>query len=88
MAACGIAPEDDDGLAAFKPKVQGTSSVSEYLPYEAKHLDALQTAALNGSKALAEAFGALPKSELKAALWKAHGASLKDAAAKADKVQA
>ena len=89
MAACGIAPEDDDGQAASKPKTTPTTqSNAEYSAYEAKHLNELQAAAMNGSKSLAEAFGALPKSDLKAALWKTHGASLKDAGVKADKVQA
>lgn len=88
QSACGIASVDDDGQAASKPKTPTTQSNAEYAAYEAKHLDKLQAAAMNGSKALAEAFGALPKSDLKAALWKTHGASLKDAGAKADKVQA
>lgn len=89
QSACGIASADDDGQAASKPKTTPTTqSNAEYSAYEAKHLNELQAAAMNGSTSLAEAFGALPKSDLKAALWKTHGASLKDAGVKADKVQA
>ena len=91
MAACGIAPEDDDGNAAVKARVLPAKApvVSAQAPvlsaeYEAQHLDTLQAAAMNGSAALGEAFGALPKTPQKAQLWAKHGASLKDAASKVD----
>ena len=91
MAACGIAPEDDDGNAAAKARVLPAKApvVSAQAPvlsaeYEAQHLDTLQAAAMNGSAALGEAFGALPKTPQKAQLWAKHGASLKDAASKVD----
>lgn len=50
--------------------------------YEAAHLAGLRESALSGQAALAEAFGALPKSPQKAAFWAKHGASLKAAAQK------
>ena len=91
MAACGIAPEDDDGNAAVKARVVSAqarvvSPQAQVLSaeYEVQHLDTLQAAAMNGSAALGEAFGAIPKSPEKAQLWAKHGASLKDAAAKWD----
>lgn len=91
MAACGIAPEDDDGNAAVKARVVSAqarvvSPQAQVLSaeYEAQHLDNLQAAAMNGAAALGEAFGAIPKTPQKAQLWAKHGASLKDAAAKVD----
>lgn len=91
MAACGIAPEDDDGNAAVKARVVSAqarvvSPQTQVLSaeYEAQHLDTLQAAAMNGAAALGEAFGAILKSPEKAQLWAKHGASLKDAAAKVD----
>lgn len=91
MAACGIAPEDDDGNAAVKARVVSAqarvvSPETQVLSaeYEAQHLETLQAAAMNGAAALGEAFGAIPKSPEKAQLWAKHGASLKDAAAKVD----
>lgn len=91
MAACGIAPEDDDGNAAVKarvisPQARVVSPQAQVLSaeYEAQHLDTLQAAAMNGATALGEAFGAIPKTPQKAQLWAKHGASLKDAAAKVD----
>ena len=84
MAACGIAPEDDDGNAAAKTRVVSPQAQVLSAEYEAQHLEALQAAALNGSAALGEAFGAIPKTPEKAQLWAKHGASLKDAAAQFD----
>jgi hypothetical protein len=88
MAACGIAPEDDDGNAATKrppaPAVRAETTVAGYAEYEAQHLETLQAAAMNGAAALGEAFGALAKTPQKAQLWAKHGLSLKDAAAKID----
>jgi hypothetical protein len=84
MAACGIAPEDDDGNAAVKARVLPAQAPVLSSEYEAQHLDTLQAAAMNGAAALGEAFGAIPKTPQKAQLWAKHGASLKDAAAKVD----
>ena len=75
MSACGIAPEDDDGNAASKPRKSG------YAEYEAAHLPTLRDAALNGMDALGASFAGLPASPHKAEFWKAHGESLKKAAA-------
>lgn len=84
MAACGIAPEDDDGNAAVKARVLSGQTQVLSAEYAAQHLETLQAAAMNGATALGEAFGAIPKTPQKAALWAKHGASLKDAAAKVD----
>lgn len=91
QSACGIASEDDDGNAAVKarvvsPQARVVSPETQVLSaeYEAQHLETLQAAAMNGATALGEAFGAIPKTPQKAALWAKHGESLKYAAAKWD----
>jgi hypothetical protein len=76
MAACGIAPEDDDGNAASKPKVPKAG----YAEYEAEHLAALRDSAMQGIEALGKAFADLPASPHKADFWKAHGEALKKVA--------
>jgi hypothetical protein len=81
MAACGIAPEDDDGNAASK---RTPAPVAGYGEFEAATLPAMSEAALQGSEALAAAFQALPKSAHKAAFWQAQGPALKKAAKTAD----
>ena len=68
MAACGIAPADDDGNRA------STSGFSD------KWLPVLESAAKNGTKALQTAFQGIPNSEEKAKLWAEHGNALKEAA--------
>jgi hypothetical protein len=52
-----------------------------YQAFEAEHLTGLREAAMGGMNALQAAFAAIPQSTHKAALWKAHSASLKSAAA-------
>lgn len=84
MAACGIAPEDDDGNAASK---RTPAPLAGYGEYEAQTLPAMREAALQGSEALAAAFQALPKSGHKAAFWQAQGPALKKAAKTADEAQ-
>lgn len=76
MAACGIAPEDDDG------------NESVYRAFEAEHLPKLREAALNGIDALQSAFKDMPKNEHTKRLWDTHQASLKAAAATATKTGA
>jgi hypothetical protein len=84
MAACGIAPEDDDGNAASKRTPAAPAVVPGYQEFEAEILPALRDAAMQGSEALAAAFQALPKSAHKAAFWQAQGPALKKAAKTAD----
>lgn len=84
MAACGIAPEDDDGNAASAKRAPVAAHAVDISAYEAQHLDALREASMNGSKALGEAFGGLPKTAAKAQLWAKHGESLKQAAIAVD----
>ena len=81
MAACGIAPEDDDGQATSK---KTPKQLDGYPEYEAETLPAMREAAMQGEKALSDAFLALPKSAHKAAFWQAQGPALKKAAKTAD----
>jgi hypothetical protein len=82
MAACGIAPEDDDGNAASR---KAPAVPDGYATYEADTLQAMRESAMQGSEALAKAFADLPKSAHKALFWQAKGAELKKAAQVADK---
>ena len=74
MAACGIAPEDDDGNQA----VRGTNA--EDKTFEDQHLDSLRNAALEGMASLEAAFKAIPASAAKSRFWTKHQQSLKGAA--------
>lgn len=74
MAACGIAPEDDDGNAASK------KGGAEDQQFEQAYLDMLREAALNGLDALAETFKKIPNSPAKSRVWAKHQESLKAAA--------
>lgn len=85
MAACGIAPEDDDGQATSK---KTPKQLDGYPEYEAETLPAMREAALQGNDALVPAFQALPKSAHKAAFWQAQGPALKKAAKAADEQEA
>lgn len=85
MAACGIAPEDDDGQATSK---KTPKQLDGYPEYEAETLPAMREAALQGNEALVSAFQALPKSAHKAAFWQAQGPALKKAAKSADEQEA
>jgi hypothetical protein len=82
MAACGIAPEDDDGNAASR---KAPAVPDGYATYEADTLQALRESAKLGSEKLAKAFADLPKSAHKALFWQTKGAELKKAAQIADK---
>jgi len=74
MAACGIAPEDDDGNAASK------RGGAEDEKFEQAHLDKLREAAMSGLDALAAAFKEIPNTPAKSRVWAKHQASLKAAA--------
>ena len=84
MAACGVAPEDDDGNAASAKRAPAAAPAVDISAYEAQHLETIREAAMAGSKALGEAFGALPKTAAKAQFWAKHADSLKQAALAAD----
>jgi len=56
--------------------------------FEAEHLDNMRAAAMNGEAALSVAFQALPKGPHKVAFWQAHQSDLKDAASKAQIIDA
>ena len=77
MAACGIAPEDDDGNAASKPASKpqnnGPSLIDQY-----------RAASLQGMHALKAFHSAQPASPAKKAIWDEHGDSLKKAADQSD----
>ena len=81
MAACGIAPEDDDGNAASK---RTPAPMAGYGEFEAATLPVMREAAMQGEAALSTAFQALVKSAHKAAFWQAQGPALKKAAKAAD----
>jgi hypothetical protein len=84
MAACGLAPEDDDANAASKPRptlVQPSKPAWTSL-HEAI-LVQYREAAMQGMDAVKELHAALPKSEEKAHVWLTHGDSIKSAAQKA-----
>jgi hypothetical protein len=76
MAACGIAPEDDDGNATkqAKPVKQVWSEGHEALRLK------YETAASNGLEALKEFHLALPSSDYKTAVWAKYGEDFKKAA--------
>ena len=74
MAACGIAPEDDDGNHA----VRGTNAEDQ--AFESQYLDSLRNAAMEGMVSLEAAFKAIPASAAKSRFWAKHQQSLKGAA--------
>lgn len=78
MAACGIAPEDDDGNAASKKKPD-----NEDIKKGMDVLQRLRAASMNGVASLKEAFSA-EKDGIAAKVWVKHQASLMEAAKKAD----
>lgn len=74
MAACGIAPEDDDGQAASR------KASSDYEAFEAKYLPILREAAMKGFANLTQTAGTMPECAHVQTLKTRHGASLKQAA--------
>lgn len=80
MQAFAIPTEGDNGADATTHEV----AARRFDPLETDEaqqtLERLRNAALEGEEALAEAFGAEPKGAIKNAVWKAHSASLKEAA--------
>jgi hypothetical protein len=72
MAACGIAPEDDDGNAAVKN--------DGYKDFEQAHLEAFKEVSKKGLEALQNAFNALPKTEVAKRFWATHSKELKQIA--------
>jgi hypothetical protein len=76
MAACGIAPEDDDGNKATRPEVkkQAWSEGHEALTLRYRE------AAMGGMEALKEFHAKVPQSDYKTEVWMKHGESLKAAA--------
>jgi hypothetical protein len=63
------------------PANVSTPDDAEYLAFEAVHLPALEAAAKGGLTLLQETFAKVPQGAHKAAMWKAHSAALKQAAA-------
>lgn len=58
-----------------------THEVSDAYPaFERQHLEPMREAALRGVKALQDAFGAMPKSDMTKRFWANHSKALKDAA--------
>lgn len=74
---------------ARNPQAAATQNAPDGLAeFEAEHLDNMRAAAMNGSDALSAAFQALPKGPHKVAFWQAHQGHLKDAASKAQIIDA
>lgn len=73
MAACGIAPEDDDGLAA--------EGRDEYKVFTDAHLPVMKEAAAKGLDELRAAHAALPKGQIPTKFWAEHSKELKQIAA-------
>jgi len=85
MAACGIAPEDDDGNSATKAIREEQKDDAESLEdeaFETKYLDRLRGAAMEGLATLEAEWKSIPVSEAKARFWVSNQKSLKDAAIK------
>lgn len=82
-AVAGIAQEDDDGNAAAQ-KPQKRPPSEDLTPL----LATLRDAAMGGSKALQDAFKALPNTVGKKQVWEENSAALKAAAKEADLVAA
>lgn len=80
MATCGIAPEDDDGNAASKPK-------KDVEPLNEALLATLREAALEGSERLLAVHKGMRSEPGFARVWTEHGAALKAAAQAADGVK-
>jgi len=81
MAACGIAPEDDDGNAATKRPQP--AQIATAIDVDAKLLEQYREKAMMGMAAL-KAFHSMAKGESKTRVWAQHGNSLKAAADEAD----
>lgn len=86
MAACGIAPEDDDGNAAIKATHKPKDVVKEdtYEDYQKAHKDSMHNSAKKGTEHLKKAFANLPASQWKAKFWEDSKDFLKVIAEKAD----
>lgn len=83
MAACGIAPEDDDGNAGSK-KPQPKKSPADLQNI----LNQLRDASLSGSEVLKNTLAALPEDSEIDLLWAEHKTSLLKAAKDVDKSKA
>lgn len=81
----GIYDEDEAERIIEKditPKHAGIQSENneEYTAFVSEHLQPMRDAAMDGTKALSDAFVALPAGQLKTKFWLEHGDSLKKAA--------
>jgi phage recombination protein Bet len=82
-----------EGVAPVKQARNPHAAASQNAPdglaeFEAEHLDNMRAAAMNGEAALSAAFQALPKGPRKVAFWQIHQTELKDAASKAQIIDA
>ena len=82
MAACGIAPEDDDGEGAKKSTKKQDAAEAPQLSQVA--IDGLRDAAMRGSEALKKAFQNSQKAPGFASWWAENAEQLKQAASEAD----
>jgi len=84
MAACGIAPEDDDGNKATSPEVKKATSPEVKKAAWSDDHEALtlkyREAAMGGMEALEAFHKKVTQSDCKAEVWTKHGESIKAAA--------
>ena len=77
-----------EGSATSRPASNPQAAVNQQIPdgyeqFEAKHLQAMRDAAMNGADALQRAFAELPKGAHKTLFWQNHGKDLKAASEQA-----
>lgn len=78
MAACGIAPEDDDGNRATRPE---KAKAEEWTTVHDELLAQYWAAASFGTEALKAFHAEVPATEIKNTVWIKHGEALKKGAA-------
>ena len=84
-----IAEVTPGGPAGRNPMTAVAQNAPDDLaPFEAEHLESLRDAAMNGLPALEAAFAAIPATKVRTAFWVRHGRTLKEAAARAEVIDA
>lgn len=84
-----IAEVTPGGSAGRNPMAAAAQNAPDDLaPFEAAHLENLRDAAMNGIGALEVAFAAIPATKVRTAFWVRHGRTLKEAASKAEVIDA
>lgn len=79
----GIYDQDEAERIQESGLPQAPEKSAEQQAFESEHLPLLRDAAMDGLASLTAAFNAMPKSQMKTALWLEHGESLKSGASNA-----